>query len=55
MEIIIVNEQLIKSFDFTYYKEDGRYRLQPENDALEPIIVDKVQILGVMVGLIRMM
>lgn len=38
-----------------FFKEKGHYRLQPENDALEPIIVDKVQILGVMVGLIRMM
>ena len=38
-----------------FYKEKGRYRLQPENDALEPIIVDEVQILGVVIGLVRMM
>ena len=38
-----------------FYKENGHYRLQPENDALEPIIVDQVQILGVVIGLIRMM
>lgn len=38
-----------------FFKEKGHYRLQPENDALEPIIVGKVQILGVMIGLIRMM
>lgn len=37
----------------TYYKEDGKYRLQPENDTMEPIILDKLEILGVVVGLIR--
>ena len=29
----------------TYYKEDGYYRLQPENDTMEPIIVNEVIIL----------
>ncbi len=38
-----------------FYKENGRYRLQPENDSMEPIIVDHVDILGVVIGLIRMM
>lgn len=38
-----------------FYKEKGYYRLQPENDALEPIIVNQVQILGVVIGLVRMM
>lgn len=38
-----------------FYKEKGHYRLQPENDALEPIIVDHVQILGTVIGLVRMM
>lgn len=38
-----------------FYKEDGHYRLQPENDALEPIIVDEVKILGKVIGLLRMM
>lgn len=38
-----------------FYKENGYYRLQPENDTMEPIIVDDVQILGKVVGLIRMM
>lgn len=37
----------------TFYKEDGYYRLQPENDTMEPIIVDEVQILGKVVGLFR--
>lgn len=36
-----------------FYKEDGHYRLQPENDTMEPIIVDNVQILGKVVGLVR--
>lgn len=38
-----------------FYKENGHYRLQPENDALEPIIVNDVKILGKVIGLIRMM
>jgi len=36
-----------------FYKEDGHYRLQPENDTMSPIIVDEVQILGKVVGLVR--
>ena len=39
----------------TYYKEDGRYRLQPENDSMDPIYVDEVMILGKVVGLFRLM
>ncbi len=38
-----------------FYKENGHYRLQPENDNMDPIIVDHVDILGVVIGLIRMM
>lgn len=37
----------------TYYKEDGYYRLQPENDAMDPIIVDDCQILGKVFGVFR--
>ena len=37
----------------TYYKENGHYRLQPENDTMEPIIVDSVQILGRVYGVFR--
>lgn len=37
----------------TFYKEDGYYRLQPENDTMEPIIVDEVSVLGKVVGLYR--
>ncbi|MBE5735748.1 MAG: transcriptional repressor LexA [Clostridiales bacterium] len=36
-----------------FYKEDGHYRLQPENDTMSPIIVDNVQIIGKVVGLVR--
>ena len=37
----------------TFYREGKRVRLQPENDALEPIYADFVQILGVMTGVFR--
>ena len=37
-----------------FYKENGHYRLQPENSSMEPIIVDEVQILGKVFGLFRM-
>lgn len=37
----------------TFYKEDGHYRLQPENDTMEPIIVKEVEILGKVVGVFR--
>ena len=36
-----------------FYKEDGHYRLQPENDTMAPIIVDDCQVLGKVVGLVR--
>jgi len=36
-----------------FYKENGHFRLQPENDTMEPIIVDSVDILGKVVGLKR--
>ena len=37
----------------TFYKEDGYYRLQPENDAMEPILVKEVQILGKVFAVMR--
>ena len=37
-----------------FYKEDGFYRLQPENDTMNPIIVQNVEILGKVIGLMRM-
>lgn len=38
----------------TYYKENGHYRLQPENDTMEPIIADDVTILGKVFGIFRL-
>jgi repressor LexA len=37
-----------------FYKEDGYYRLQPENDEMEPILVDHLEILGKVIGLFRL-
>jgi repressor LexA len=37
----------------TFYREGNRVRLQPENDALEPIYADFVQILGRVTGVFR--
>ena len=38
-----------------FFKENGHFPLQPENDAMEPILTDSVQILGKVIGLMRMM
>ena len=38
-----------------FFKEKGHYRLQPENDFMDPIITDHVEILGKVIGLVRMM
>ena len=43
------NEATVK----TFYKENGHFRLQPENNTMEPIILDEVTILGKVVGLYR--
>ena len=43
------NEATVK----TFYKEKDHIRLQPENDYMEPIILDNVTILGKVVGLYR--
>ncbi len=37
----------------TFYKEHGHVRLQPENDTMEPIILDTVSILGKVIGVFR--
>ena len=39
----------------TFYKENGYFRLQPENDTMAPIILDKVTIIGKAIGLYRKM
>jgi len=36
-----------------FFRENGRVRLQPENDALEPIYAEHVQILGKVIGVFR--
>lgn len=38
-----------------FYKEDGHYRLQPENDAMAPIILENVTVLGRVVAVLRYM
>lgn len=43
------NEATVK----TFYKENGYFRLQPENDTMEPIILKEVTILGKVIGLYR--
>lgn len=37
----------------TFYKEQGHIRLQPENDSMDPIIVDDCKILGKVFGVMR--
>lgn len=40
----------------TFYKENGYIRLQPENDFMDPIIVNgEVQVLGKVIGVLRFM
>ncbi|MBQ1267225.1 MAG: transcriptional repressor LexA [Proteobacteria bacterium] len=46
---MIEDEATVKRF----YKEKGHFRLQPENDTMDPIIVPEVTILGKVVSLIR--
>ncbi len=46
---LVEDEATVKRF----YKENGHFRLQPENDAMEPIIVNAVDILGKVVSLFR--
>jgi len=49
--VALVNEEeaTVKRF----FKEKGKFRLQPENDDLEPIIVDEVSILGKVIAVLR--
>lgn len=46
---LIEDEATVKRF----YKENGGYRLQPENDTMDPIYVDEVSILGKVIALYR--
>ena len=49
--VVLLNEDeaTVKRF----YKEDGRYRLQPENDSMEPIYTEEASVLGKVVALVR--
>lgn len=46
---LIDNDATVKRF----YKENGFFRLQPENASMRPIYTDHVEVLGKVVGLIR--
>lgn len=46
---LVGDEATVKRF----YKEKGHFRLQPENDSFEPIIVDEAVILGKVISLVR--
>ncbi len=46
---LVEDEATVKRF----FKENGHYRLQPENASMEPIILDSVSILGRVVALLR--
>lgn len=37
----------------TFYKENGHFRLQPENDNMEPIIVQDMEVMGKVIGVFR--
>lgn len=47
--VLIGDEATVKRF----YKENGHYRLQPENPEMEPIITTEATILGLVVGVLR--
>jgi len=46
---LVDNEATVK----TFFREEGHYRLQPENAAMEPIIVEEVIILGKVLAIQR--
>lgn len=48
---MVDDEATVKRF----YKENGHFRLQPENDSMQPIIVSDVTILGKVISLLRKM
>ncbi|MBR5371786.1 MAG: transcriptional repressor LexA [Oscillospiraceae bacterium] len=53
ISVVLVDEEeaTVKRF----FKENGGYRLQPENDTMEPIFPEKAQVLGKVVALFRYM
>ena len=49
VSLLIGEEATVK----TFYKENGHIRLQPENDYMDPIIVEDAMILGKVFGVFR--
>ncbi len=47
--VLLDDEATVKRF----FREEDSYRLQPENDAYEPLVVRQVEILGKVIGLFR--
>ncbi len=48
---LLEDEATVKRF----FREAGRFRLQPENDTMEPIYAEEIAVLGKVVGVFRMM
>ena len=55
-----VNGQIVAVLDESgeatlkkFYKEKGKFRLEPCNKKLKPIIRDSVEVMGVLVGVVR--
>ena len=51
MVVALINDSVTVK---TFYKEKDHIRLQPENDTMDPIIVDDCEILGIVIGLFRL-
>lgn len=52
-EIVVAMTQDGEATVKRFYKENGHYRLQPENDTMEPIILDEVSVLGKVIAVVR--
>ncbi len=52
-EIVVAMTEEDEATVKRFYKEKARFRLEPENSAMEPIIVDNITILGKVIGLYR--
>ncbi len=46
---LMEDETTVKRF----FRENGRFRLQPENDSMEPIYADELSVLGIVVACVR--
>lgn len=51
--VAMINDYESEATVKTFYKENGHFRLQPENSSMDPIIVDDLTILGKVVGVFR--